>query len=130
MQELADESARAIAANQDLEARHNAVRAARSLRPYTDPLGTWHLHAKGTPEEGAVVMAAISFFAGKAFELARREGRREAPEAYAFDGLVGLATAGGTQAPKTEIMTRVDLSALLRGYPTDGETCEIAGFGP
>ena len=27
-------------------------------------------------------------------------------------------------------MTRVDLSALLRGYPTDGETCEVAGFGP
>ena len=130
LQELADESARAIAANQDLEARHNAVHAARSLRPYTDPLGTWHLHAKATPEEGAVVMAAISFFAAKAFELARREGRREAPEAYAFDGLVGLATAGGTQAPKTEIMTRVDLSALLRGYPTDGETCEVAGFGP
>ena len=75
-------------------------------------------------------MAAISFFADKAFEVARRAGGHEAPEAYAFDGLVGLATAGGTHAPKTEIMTRVDLSALLRGYPTDGETCEIAGFGP
>ena len=60
----------------------------------------------------------------------RPHGQREAQEAYAFDGLVGLATAGGTQAPKTEIRTRVDLSALLGGYPTDGETCEIAGFGP
>ena len=27
-------------------------------------------------------------------------------------------------------MVRVDLDALLRGYPTDGETCELAGYGP
>jgi hypothetical protein len=25
---------------------------------------------------------------------------------------------------------RVDLGALLRGWPTEGEVCEIAGFGP
>jgi hypothetical protein len=44
LQELADESARAIAAHQDLEARRQTVHAARSLRSYTDALGTWHLH--------------------------------------------------------------------------------------
>jgi hypothetical protein len=130
LQELSDESARAIAVNQDLEARHQAVHATRSLRPYTDPLGTWHLHAKGTPEDGAWIMAAISSHAEKAFELARKEGRREPPEAYMFDGLVSFARSGGTQSPKTEIMIRMDLSALLRGYPTDGEICEIAGLGP
>jgi hypothetical protein len=27
-------------------------------------------------------------------------------------------------------MVRVDHSALLRGYAVDGETCELAGFGP
>ena len=27
-------------------------------------------------------------------------------------------------------MVRVDYSALLRGYPVDGEICDIPGFGP
>ena len=44
----------------------------------------------------------------------RPHGQREAQEAYAFDGLVGLATAGGTQAPKTEIRKRVDLRLSRR----------------
>ncbi len=29
-----------------------------------------------------------------------------------------------------KIIVRVDLEALLRGFPTEGEVCEIAGFGP
>jgi hypothetical protein len=130
LQELSDESARARAAHQDLEARRQAIRLARSLRPYTDASGTAHLHAKGTPEEIAQVMAAVRPFADKAFEQARKEGRRERPEAYAFDGLVALTTAGGTNVPATEILYRVDLAAMIRGYPVDGEVCEIAGFGP
>jgi len=130
LQELSDEAARARAANQDLEARRQAVHAARGLRSYTDPFGTWNLHAKGTPENGAEVMAAISAFADKVFALARKEGRREAREAYAFDGLVALATAGGAQPAATEVLVRVDHSAIVRGYPIDGEVCEIVGLGP
>lgn len=33
-------------------------------------------------------------------------------------------------AATTKVLVRVDLDALLRGYPIDGEVCEIAGFGP
>lgn len=33
-------------------------------------------------------------------------------------------------APRHLAMIRVDLSALVRGHVTDGELCEIAGFGP
>jgi len=29
-----------------------------------------------------------------------------------------------------KLLVRVDLEALLRGYPADGETCELAGYGP
>jgi hypothetical protein len=29
-----------------------------------------------------------------------------------------------------KVLVRVDLDTLLRGYPTAGETCEIAGAGP
>jgi hypothetical protein len=130
LQELADESARARAAHQDLDALRKAAHAARRLRQFTDPLGTWHLHAHGTPEDGAKIMAAITSSADKAFSAARKEGRREPPEAYAFDGLVGMATSGGACAPRTDIIVRVDQSALVRGYAVDGEICEIAGFGP
>src|ERR1700694_5254782 len=32
--------------------------------------------------------------------------------------------------PAAKVIVRVDLAALLRGYPTAGETCELVGFGP
>jgi hypothetical protein len=31
---------------------------------------------------------------------------------------------------RPKIIVRVDLGALLRGWPVEGEVCEIAGFGP
>jgi hypothetical protein len=31
---------------------------------------------------------------------------------------------------RPKIIARVDLGALLRGWPVEGEVCEIAGFGP
>jgi hypothetical protein len=128
--ELAEHAARARAAHQDLEARRQEVHRARSLRNYTDAGGTAHLHAQGRPQDVALVMAAIGPLGDKAFAAARKEGRRERPEAYAFDGLVALATAGGAKAPRGEVVFRVDLAAMVRGYPVDGEVCEVAGFGP
>ncbi len=143
--ELQEECTRARAAHLDLEGRRRAAHVARVLRSYTDSSGTWHLHAHGRPEDGAKVMAAVNQLATAAFEAARREGRRERPEAYAFDGLVALAEGDGPGAERGErssvrgprsgrlrpsFMVRADLGALLRGYPTAGEVCEIAGFGP
>jgi hypothetical protein len=32
--------------------------------------------------------------------------------------------------PPTKIIVRVDLPALLRGHPVDGEVCELPGYGP
>jgi len=29
-----------------------------------------------------------------------------------------------------KLIARVDLPTLLRGYPVDGETCELVGYGP
>ena len=114
----------------DLEARRQAVHRARGLRSYTDAGGTAHLHAQGRPEDVALVMAAIGPRADHAFAQARREGRRERPEAYAFDGLVALAGGGGgASSPRAQVLFRVDYEAMLRGYPVDGEVCEVAGFG-
>ncbi|MGH9279996.1 MAG: hypothetical protein ACRD12_18095 [Acidimicrobiales bacterium] len=41
----------------------------------------------------------------------------------------GDAPAKRSSAP-AKVIVRVDLGALLRGYPVDGEVCEIAGYGP
>ena len=129
--ELAEGAARARAAQVGLEARRQAVHRARGLRSYTDAGGTAHLHAQGRPEDVALVMAAIGPRAGHAFAQARKEGRRERPEAYAFDGLVALASGGGgASSPRAQVLFRVDYEAMLRGYPVGGEVCEVAGFGP
>lgn len=130
LSELAGEAAKARAAVTDPEARRQEIRKRRSLRSYTDSSGTWHLHAQGLPEDGATVMAAIEPIADRLFDKARRQGRREPPEAYAFDALVGLATSGGGGTPPAEVLFRVDLDAFFRGYPAEGEVIEVAGFGP
>jgi hypothetical protein len=130
LSELAEGAARARATQLDLEARRQAVHRAQGLRSYTDAGGAGHLHAQGRPEDVALVMAAIRPLADQAFAAARKEDRRERPEAYAFDGLVPLAGAGGAGTPRAEVLFRVRHQALLRGYPVEGEACEVAGFGP
>jgi hypothetical protein len=77
-------------------------------------------------------MAVLDPLRERLFRQARAEGRREPAEAYGADALVealcggGPAQAGGT----TKIIVRVDLPTLLRGYPIEGEGCELAGYGP
>jgi hypothetical protein len=160
MRELADESLRARSSGQGAEARRQAVHASRFLRYFTGTDGAFNLHGRATAEQGAMVMAALRPLADKAFEAARKEGRRERPEAYAWDALAELASSGsgaaagsggsggghgrgsassgssgrgvggrGGGGPRAEVMVRVDYSALLRGYPLDGELCDIPGFG-
>ena len=95
MRELAEESAPARSAGLGAEARRQAVHASRFLRCYTSSDGAFNLHGQGDAEQGAMVMAALRPLADKAFEAARKQGRRERPEAYAWDALVGLASSGG-----------------------------------
>jgi hypothetical protein len=128
--DLQTECARTKAAKVDVEERRRQVHAARALRWFTDPFGIFHLHAEGTIEDGALITAALKPLADKAFRAARREQRRERPEAYAFDALLALATAGGAQAPRGEVLVRVDHAALVRGYVAEGEVCEVPGLGP
>jgi hypothetical protein len=91
--ELVGECARTrAAAVPDPEARRVAVHSARRLRAWTDTEGVWHLGAHGNPEDGAQVMSALAPIRDQLFGEARAEARREAPDAYAFDALVALAT--------------------------------------
>jgi hypothetical protein len=79
---------------------------------------------------------AVRHRCDRLFRDARREGRREPGDAYAFDAAVELLTSAPTdakpvpQGADAKIIVRVDLPALIRGRPIEGEVCEIAGCGP
>ncbi|HEX2274440.1 MAG TPA: hypothetical protein VHG90_11265, partial [Acidimicrobiales bacterium] len=135
--ELRQECARTkAAALPDLEGRRREIAARRFLREWTDAEGAWNLRMRHNPEVGAQVMAVIDDVRDRLFGQARAGGRPEHPQAYAADALVEVVCGkndGKTSSPargRTRVLARVDLGALLRGYPLEGETCEIAGFGP
>ena len=117
--ELREECARVrAAADSDPEATNRRLHQARRLRRYIDGEGFWNLHAKGTPQAGAAFNAVLDALTDRVFTTARRAGRAEPVEAYAFDALMALAdqtvgpaadqpTTGGRSQPVTG--TEVDL---------------------
>jgi hypothetical protein len=133
--ELRDRCARTkAAADPDAEARHRRHHHARSLCSFTDGEGAWHLRAVGTVEAGALIEAALAPLVEARFAEARRQGRRERHDAYAFDALLALAEgsgpADGSARPDRKVIALVDHAALLRGATGPGERCELAGVGP
>jgi hypothetical protein len=134
--ELREECGRVrAAADPDPEGRRRGIHDGRFLRGHTDAEGAWHLHMRDNPEIGAEIMAALAPIRDRLFKAARAEGRQEPAEAYAADALAelarsGAAKEGGTGRSRGKVIARVDLLALLRGRPLDGEVCELAGFGP
>jgi hypothetical protein len=90
--ELRDECLRVKAnADPDAEATHRCIHQHRCLRRYTDAEGAWNLHARGTAECGAVFNTVLDPIINQIFGAARREGRHESAEAYAFDALITMA---------------------------------------
>ena len=137
LSELREECARTkAAARPDAEERRRAIHAGRFLRTYTDAEGAWNLRMRDNPEVGAEIMAALLPLRDRLFRAARAEGRREGSEAYAADALAELARSGPAdegragRRSRAKIIARVDLPALLRGRVTEGEVCELSGFGP
>ncbi|MCU1488181.1 MAG: protein of unknown function endonuclease [Actinomycetia bacterium] len=122
------------AALPDDEARHEAIRRRRSAREFVGDDGAWNLHLHGTKDEGAVFMAHARPFIDAEFKKARKEGRREPIEAYAFDGMMRMAVvaAGGGSPAKSPVkaILRADLPAVRRGSVEPGEVCEMVGYGP
>jgi len=149
LSELRQHCARTKATVVDTEARRVRIHQRRSLRAYTDAEGEWHLRARDNPEVGARIMAALDPIRDEIFRQARVQGRHEPPDAYTADALAEMASrslspdtaagdGGGAPVPTKrgrtsatpKIIVRVDLEALLRGRPVEGEVSEIAGFGP
>jgi hypothetical protein len=135
---LKDECARVeAAASVDQAARYEQARVFRYLRHrrISDVEGV--LEMRGPIDETARVMAALEPREKALFKAARTAGRREEPEALAFDAMVELADDSAaarfgefpSRAPAT-VVVRVDHSAFERGETEPGEVCEIVGVGP
>jgi hypothetical protein len=120
-------AARSAEEQQEREAR---IHPGRFLRKSVAADGAHELHARGTAASIAMFMGRLQPFIDAEFKRAREEGRREAPEAYAFDALLAMSQSGGAAKSPAKVIVRVDLAALRRGTPEGGEVCEIAGFGP
>lgn len=133
--ELREECARTKANACDLDARRRRIHERRCLRTWSDTDGAGNMHLRDNPEVVAQIMATLEPIRDELFQSARKEGRREPLEAYAADALAELARradSGSTakSSRRAKILARVDLAALLRGYPVEEETCELAGYGP
>jgi hypothetical protein len=104
MPELREECGRVkAAADPDPDATYRKLHASRFLRRWTGPDGTWNLVARGTPEHGAIINAALNPILDRIFRAARRSGRREHPDACAFDALIALARGeDGTDPDRSE----------------------------
>jgi hypothetical protein len=118
----------------DALTRRNAVHHARAARAWTDTSGTWHLHANGTPDEGARIMARLNPETEAVFAEARanrRPDQRESIEAYRFDALLGIAERSGDEPRRAtaHIFVNVDADKLTGGDDSPG-VCEIKGVGP
>ena len=145
------------AADPDPDATHERLKAARSLRFARALDGAAQVMGVATPEQIAVVKAAVEQRAYELFDTARREGRREPREAYRMDALEQIcrewldgrrredeherdpgAQSESSDAPKPRTggrpawlgLLRIDFDALIRGAVEGDEVCEIAGVGP
>jgi Domain of unknown function (DUF222) len=99
--ELREECARIrAAADPDPDATNRRIHAQRRCRQYTDAEGGWNLSARGTAQDGAAFTTVLNVITDQVFTAARRKGRHEPPEAYAFDALMAMAAhAAGPDRP-------------------------------
>ncbi|MHB8437729.1 MAG: HNH endonuclease signature motif containing protein [Acidimicrobiales bacterium] len=126
------------AKERSLAATERRARQRRSLWGSSDDFGSFHLHARLTAQDGARVMDAIEKRAGRFFDEARSQSRREPHGAYLADALVeacteecsGAEKPGAQKSPKTTTVLRVDLAALKRESLGPEESCTIDGVGP
>jgi len=119
VKQLRDKCGKVRAAASDERARHAELHRTRHLRTWTGSDGATHIHIKTTAERAAELHAALSPHLKTVFDHARKDGRREAQDAYAHDAFFELirtahttttgttaTAAGSTDADTTATGTR------------------------
>jgi hypothetical protein len=129
-------------------ARIKRIRAERFFSSWIDPEGAFCYRGKDTPDRGAEILSRLEQVATRLRDEQRSKAKEEpdqdpediperANRADAFHALMtappdegssGSSVLSGT--PRPQVVVRVDLSALLRGQSTPGETSEIDDLGP
>jgi Domain of unknown function (DUF222) len=115
--ELREECARVrAAADPDPDATNRRIHGQRRLRHYTDGEGGWNLSARGTAQDGAAFTTVLNAITDEVFTAARRQGRHEPAEAYAFDALIAMAAhAAGPDQPAAPAHGGAAPAALANG---------------
>ena len=143
---------RAAAAPDDEAERHRRARSERGCWTRNNRDGSAEVRYRSTVDDVAEIWSVIAAYRDRLF----RDGTHDPDNPTSFaqraaDGLVDMARAaarsGGMAvaeptlpldglAPErpaptpAKVIVRIDWDALVRGYPIDGETSEIAGIGP
>jgi hypothetical protein len=131
---LRDAVREVIAKGEDRDERRARQHALRALRCGTDRDGMEWLEVRGAPGTLTHIINQVRARAERVFRQAYREGRREAPEAYAFDAFLELWGAGGLGKRNghrhVDLTVVVDWAAFRRGHTHGEEICTIPGVGP
>jgi hypothetical protein len=151
--QLEDECARvrAAAAPADETERHRRARRERGCWTTNHRDGSAEIRFRSSSVDVAQAWATITAFRDRLFRDSSPGDDKPSFEQLDADGFMDMARAAAcrTGAPTSEprlpldglepprptpqpakIIVRIDWDALVRGYPTSGETSEIAGVGP
>jgi hypothetical protein len=154
--QLEDECARvrAAAAPDDEAERHRRARAERGAWKHQNRDGSSEIRFRSSTEDVAEVWAVVAAIRDQLVRSSTPNPSGERPSfdqlnADAFVDMARAAASGTLLAPSAQptlaleglepqrpvanvkkIVVRIDLGSLLRGYPVEGEVCEIPGYGP
>jgi hypothetical protein len=115
----------------DAEELHARQHKARFFRHWSTDLGMVGFAGELPPEVGLPFVNRLDAETDRLRRQARRDGNREAWEAYGADALVKLAAgAGQGKARSADLVIVCDLRAFRRGHAHLGEPCHLVGGGP
>jgi hypothetical protein len=132
MPKLRDKCVEVRAAREDQTARSARQHKLRSFRMWNNSDGMTEGHFLVTPEVGGAIKATIDEETRRRFREARKDGTRDAQDAYAADALatVIIGDSATAKAVGHTVHVVIDHEALGRGRALPGERCEIPGTGP
>jgi hypothetical protein len=115
----------------DAEELHARQLKARLFRHWRTDLGMVGFAGELSPGVGLPFVNRLDAETDRLRRQARRDGNRDAREAFAADALVKLAAgAGQGKARSADLVIVCDLRAFRRGHAHPGEPCHLVGGGP